>query len=192
MRAFTAALRASGITAPLYLTQNDGTVVLAEVADAYPVYSFASGPTNSMRGAAFLSKRTTTTDPLVIDVGGTTTDIAMLRGGRPVLNKEGATVGGWKTDRPNVMDIDLWLRLLQLGDFLGLPETLAAFRAYQVQFIDRLRQANGLDLSRARVRSPAVRWLRLPLGSGFALVVAHERRHLKQARNVIADPAFPR
>jgi glycosyltransferase involved in cell wall biosynthesis len=38
------------------------------------------------------------------------------------------TVGGWKTDRPNVMDIDLWLRLLQLGDFLGLPEALAAFR----------------------------------------------------------------
>jgi hypothetical protein len=69
---------------------------------------------------------------------------------------------------------------------------MAAFRAYQVQFIDRLRQANGLDLARARVRSPAVSWLRLPLGSGFALVVAHERRHLLQARRIIADPAFPR
>jgi hypothetical protein len=71
-------------------------------------------------------------------------------------------------------------------------ESMAAFRAYQVQFIDRLRQANGLDLARARVRSPAVSWLRLPLGSGFALVVAHERRHLLQARRIIADPAFPR
>ncbi len=71
------------------------------------------------------------------------------------------------------------------------PESMAAFRAYQVQFIDRLRQANGLDLSRARVKSPALKWLRLPLGSGFALVVAHERRHLWQARNVVADPAFP-
>ncbi len=79
-RAFTAALRASGITAPLYLTQNDGTVMLAEVAEAYPVYSFASGPTNSMRGAAFLSKRA---DALVIDVGGTTTDIGSLRHGFP-------------------------------------------------------------------------------------------------------------
>jgi N-methylhydantoinase A/oxoprolinase/acetone carboxylase beta subunit len=79
-RAFTAALRASGITAPLYLTQNDGTVTLAEVAEAYPVYSFASGPTNSMRGAAFLSKRA---DALVIDVGGTTTDIGSLRHGFP-------------------------------------------------------------------------------------------------------------
>ena len=71
-------------------------------------------------------------------------------------------------------------------------ETIAAFRAYQVQFIDRLRQANGLDLARARVKSPAASFLRLPLGSGFALMVAHERRHLLQARNVIADPAFPR
>jgi hypothetical protein len=67
------------------------------------------------------------------------------------------------------------------------PETLAAFRAYQVQFIDRLRQANGLDLARARVQSPAASYLRLPLGSGFALMVAHERRHLLQARNVIAS-----
>jgi len=66
------------------------------------------------------------------------------------------------------------------------PETLAAFRAYQVQFIDRLRQANGLDLARARVQSPAASYLRLPLGSGFAVMIGHERRHLLQARNVIA------
>jgi hypothetical protein len=70
-------------------------------------------------------------------------------------------------------------------------ESMAAFRAYQVQFIDRLRQANGLDLARARVQSPALRWLRLPLGSGFALMIAHERRHLWQARNVVTHPAFP-
>ena len=70
-------------------------------------------------------------------------------------------------------------------------ESMAAFRAYQVQFIDRLRQANGLDLSRARVKSPAVSWLRMPLGSGFALMVTHERRHLWQAGQVVADAAFP-
>jgi hypothetical protein len=71
-------------------------------------------------------------------------------------------------------------------------ETLAAFRAYQVQFVDRLRQANGLDLARARIMSPGSRFLRLPLGAAFALMVAHERRHLWQARNIVADPAFPR
>lgn len=70
-------------------------------------------------------------------------------------------------------------------------EIMAAFRAYQVQFIDRLRQANGLDLSRARVHSPVSPWIRLPLGSGFALMAAHERRHLWQAERVTAAPGFP-
>jgi len=81
--------------------------------------------------------------------------------------------------------------------FLPVPgrrrqEVLAAFRAYQVQYIDRLRQANGLDLARARVSSPLVRWLRIPLGSSFALMIAHERRHLAQARRVTEAPDFPR
>jgi glycosyltransferase involved in cell wall biosynthesis len=40
-------------------------------------------------------------------------------------------VGGWRSERPFVMDLDLWIRLLQCGEFLGLPETLAAFRIGQ-------------------------------------------------------------
>jgi hypothetical protein len=71
-------------------------------------------------------------------------------------------------------------------------EIMAAFRAYQVQYIDRLRQANGLDLARARVRSPAASWIFLPLGSGFAAMIAHERRHLWQATQVMQAPEFPR
>jgi hypothetical protein len=70
-------------------------------------------------------------------------------------------------------------------------EIMAAFRAYQVQYVDRLRQANGLDLSRARVRSPAASWIHVPLGSGFAAMTAHERRHLWQARRVMEAPGFP-
>jgi hypothetical protein len=70
-------------------------------------------------------------------------------------------------------------------------EIIAAFRAYQVQFIDRLRQANGIDLARARVRMPARGWLRIPLGSAFALVVAHAKRHLEQAKRVIEADDFP-
>jgi N-methylhydantoinase A/oxoprolinase/acetone carboxylase beta subunit len=93
-RAFSLALGASGITAPLYLTQNDGTVMLAEVAEQYPVYSFASGPTNSMRGAAFLSKRD---EALVIDVGGTTTDIGSLRHGFPREANNVVEIGGVRT-----------------------------------------------------------------------------------------------
>ena len=71
-------------------------------------------------------------------------------------------------------------------------EIMAAFRAYQVQFIDRLRQANGLDLRRAKVQSPASKWVRMSLGSGFALMAAHERRHLWQAQRVTTNEGFPR
>lgn len=71
-------------------------------------------------------------------------------------------------------------------------DVMAAFHAYQVQYVDRLRQANGLDLARARVTSPVARWIRMPLGSGFAMMVAHERRHLAQARRVLDAEGFPR
>ena len=93
-RAFTEAIAASGLAAPLYLTQNDGTVMLASVAEAFPVYSFASGPTNSMRGAAFLSGLR---DAIVIDVGGTTTDIGSLRHGFPREANNVVEVGGVRT-----------------------------------------------------------------------------------------------
>jgi hypothetical protein len=70
-------------------------------------------------------------------------------------------------------------------------EIMAAFRAYQVQYVDRLRQANGLDIARARARSPVVSWMVFPLGCGFAAMAAHERRHLWQARQVTEAPGFP-
>jgi hypothetical protein len=71
-------------------------------------------------------------------------------------------------------------------------EIEAGFRGYQVQFVDRLRQANGVDLVKAKVQSPVTRWVRLPLGVGFALMTAHERRHLWQARQLMQNPQFPR
>jgi hypothetical protein len=71
-------------------------------------------------------------------------------------------------------------------------EIMAAFRAYQVQFVDRLRQANGLDLRRAKVHSPASSWIKVSLNSGFALMLAHERRHLWQAHQVVTSSGFPR
>jgi N-methylhydantoinase A/oxoprolinase/acetone carboxylase beta subunit len=92
--AFRGALASVGIRAPFYLTQNDGTVVLAEVAAANPVYSFASGPTNSMRGAAFLSGRD---EGMVIDVGGTTSDIGYLVNGFPREANNIVEIGGVRT-----------------------------------------------------------------------------------------------
>jgi N-methylhydantoinase A/oxoprolinase/acetone carboxylase beta subunit len=73
-------LRGLGYTADLYLSRNDGTVMKLETAAEMPVATFASGPTNSMRGAAFLAG---VGDCAVVDVGGTTTDVGMLTGGHP-------------------------------------------------------------------------------------------------------------
>lgn len=94
VEAFRNALESAGIRAPFYLTQNDGTVVLAEVAAANPVYSFASGPTNSMRGAAFLSGLA---DGMVVDVGGTTSDVGCLVNGFPREANNIVEVGGVRT-----------------------------------------------------------------------------------------------
>src|SRR5205085_2505485 len=77
---FREAITASHIDAPLFITQNDGTVMSAEMAMALPVMSFASGATNSMRGAAFLSG---VQDAMVVDVGGTSSDVGQLRRGFP-------------------------------------------------------------------------------------------------------------
>jgi N-methylhydantoinase A/oxoprolinase/acetone carboxylase beta subunit len=103
---FAAAITASGITAPLYLTQNDGTVMQAGIATALPVMSFASGAANSMRGAAFLSG---IADAMVIDVGGTTTDVGQLRRGFPREANSVVEVGGVRTlfRMPDLMSIGL-------------------------------------------------------------------------------------
>ncbi|MEX2133868.1 MAG: hydantoinase/oxoprolinase family protein, partial [Acidimicrobiia bacterium] len=80
VNAFQQAIADLGIDAPMYLSQNDGTLMGSEQTRHYPVSTFASGPTNSMRGAGTLSGLT---DCAVIDIGGTTTDIGILRGGFP-------------------------------------------------------------------------------------------------------------
>ncbi len=118
-RAFREALAASGIGAPLYLTQNDGTVMLADVAETFPVYSFASGPTNSMRGAAFLSKLA---DAIVVDVGGTTTDIGSLRHGFPREANNVVEIGGVRTNfrMPDLLSLGLGGGSLVRGEPLAI------------------------------------------------------------------------
>lgn len=91
---FRGAIANSGIAAPLFITQNDGTVMAADTAMALPVMSFASGATNSMRGAAFLSGLQ---DAMVVDVGGTSTDVGQLRNGFPREANSVVEIGGVRT-----------------------------------------------------------------------------------------------
>ena len=103
--AFAEGLRRVGVDAPVYLTQNDGTIARMAQAAELPILSVACGPTNSMRGAAFLSGMP---DALVIDVGGTTTDVGYLRHGLPRQANCVVEIGGVRT-------------LFQMPDLLSLP-----------------------------------------------------------------------
>lgn len=104
--AFKRAIGELRIEAPLYLTQNDGTLMSAEFAEHYPVLTFASGPTNSMRGAAFLSGLK---DAMVVDVGGTTSDVGALTHGFPREASVAVDIGGVRTNfrMPDVFSFGL-------------------------------------------------------------------------------------
>lgn len=104
--AFRSALERMGIDAPVYLSQNDGTLMTVEYVERYPVATFASGPTNSMRGAALLSGES---DCAVVDIGGTTADVGMLVGGFPREAKATVEIGGVRTNfrMPDVLPLGI-------------------------------------------------------------------------------------
>jgi len=88
------------ITAPLMVVKGDGSLVRAEWAMQRPIETVLSGPAASAVGAWQLAQGSDVLkDPVLwaVDVGGTTTDIAVLCDGRPRLNPEGAQVGRWRT-----------------------------------------------------------------------------------------------
>lgn len=102
----TTKLRQAGLDAQLYLSQNDGTLMDIDFARRYPVATFASGPTNSIRGAAFLSG---IADCAVVDIGGTTTDVGILHHGFPREASTEVSVAGIRTNfrMPDVLTVGL-------------------------------------------------------------------------------------
>jgi N-methylhydantoinase A/oxoprolinase/acetone carboxylase beta subunit len=104
---FARSLAELGVTnAGIYLSQNDGTLMTMEQARRYPILTIACGPTNSIRGASYLSKLE---NALVIDVGGTTTDLGMIQNGFPRESSVAVTIGGVRTNfrMPDVVTIGL-------------------------------------------------------------------------------------
>ena len=87
-------LQEKGIEAPIMVVKGDGCMMSEALAREKPIETILSGPASSIIGGTFL---TDTPDALVLDMGGTTTDIAILKNGIPSINQEGASVGGWLT-----------------------------------------------------------------------------------------------
>ena len=86
-------LQQQNIAAPLMIVKGDGSLVNAQTARRQPVTTVLSGPAASVIGACALSGRR---DAVVVDMGGTTTDIAIVTDGRPELCEDGARIGDWQ------------------------------------------------------------------------------------------------
>ncbi|MDX1480491.1 MAG: hydantoinase/oxoprolinase family protein [Woeseiaceae bacterium] len=104
--AFRSAFRQRQLDARFFVSQNDGTLMDAEFVRQYPALTFASGPTNSLRGACRL---TGLKDAIVVDIGGTTSDIGVLQDGFPRESNVVIEVGGVRTNfrMPDVLAVGL-------------------------------------------------------------------------------------
>ena len=94
------------LDATTYFAQNDGTLMAVEFATRYPVLTIGSGPANSIRGAAYLSG---VADAVIVDVGGTTSDLGVLSAGFPRESTLPREVGGVRTNfrMPDILSLGI-------------------------------------------------------------------------------------
>ncbi len=100
-------LKAQGIVAQQMVVRSDGSLMNVQTALQKPIETILSGPASSAKGASFLAG---IDDGLIVDIGGTTTDTAIVQQGRVVTNADGACVGGYRT---HIKTLDL--RTVGLG-----------------------------------------------------------------------------
>ena len=124
---FRGALGDRDIQCPFYISQNDGTLMAAEFASEFPALTFASGPTNSLRGASLL---TDLNDAVVVDIGGTTSDIGVLQDGFPRQSNIAIEVGGVRTNfrMPDIQAIGLGGGSLVQDDGASIGPQSVGFR----------------------------------------------------------------
>ena len=94
LRAVRRAMQKRGIDSPLVIMRSDGSLMTEEFARKHPVETLLCGPAASVAGGYGLSREK---NSVIVDMGGTTTDIAIVRGGAPVRAEGGVTVGKWRT-----------------------------------------------------------------------------------------------
>jgi N-methylhydantoinase A/oxoprolinase/acetone carboxylase beta subunit len=162
--------------ASVYFAQNDGTLMALEFAERYPVLTIGSGPANSIRGAALLSD---VENAIVVDVGGTTSDLGVVTKGFPRESSLPREIGGVRTNfrMPDVLSIGVGggtrvdAKTGSLGpDSVGhrLTEEALAFGGRTATLTDAALLAGVTvgDLSGLRVRADAA--ATDALGTGLA------------------------
>lgn len=110
IHSFQEAISRLKLRCPVFVTQNDGTLMPASAAARLPIRTFSSGPTNSMRGAAFLMQDQEKEAMMIVDIGGTTTDVGLLqKNGFPRQAAAYSEISGVRTNfsYPDVRSIGL-------------------------------------------------------------------------------------
>src|SRR5699024_2164012 len=124
---FINALKNEGIHARVFFGQNDGTLMSVEYAVKYPIFTVACGPTNSLRGASYLSNLS---DAIVVDVGGTTSDVGVLVQSFPRESSLAVEIGGARTNfrMPDLISIGIGggtiVRIQDNGEFTIGPDSV--------------------------------------------------------------------
>ena len=161
------------ISAPLMIVKGDGHIMNTKVSMERPVETLLSGPAASIVGGRYLSG---VDEGVVIDMGGTTTDIAVLRAGEPAIIQDGASVGGWRTCvraadiRTAGLGGDSHVLLDENGITLSpkrvIPLSLAA--TFHHQILDELRMLKALGRTSILV-PPCDCFLKLRSADGIPL-----------------------
>jgi N-methylhydantoinase A/oxoprolinase/acetone carboxylase beta subunit len=141
------------------LGQNDGSLMSVDYALRYPIFTIASGPANSIRGAAYLSQLQ---DAIVIDIGGTTTDVGILQKGFPRESALAVEIGGVRTNfrMPDLLSIGLGggSRVHQEGEVRIGPDSVG-YRLTKEALVFGGQQLTATDLAvaagRARLGDPS-------------------------------------
>ena len=150
---FERAIRQLQIPATLFLGQNDGSLMSVDYALQYPIFTIASGPANSIRGAAYLSQLA---EAIVIDIGGTTTDIGILHKGFPRESAVAVEIGGVRTNfrMPDLLSIGLGggSRVHQNGEIRVGPDSVG-YRLTEEARVFGGQQLTATDLAVAAGRA---------------------------------------
>jgi len=171
----------AGVQAPLMVVRGDGTLMSEELARRTPVETILSGPAASVCGAQFLSG---VRDGLVVDIGGTTSDIALIIDGQPMVAARGARVGEWST---NVRAVDIETvglggdsvveftrdRRLAIGPRRAIPLSFLADRYPQI--LTECRRLWKQRDNRSQLIQPLECFVRVKASTGGDLTEREER-----------------
>ena len=146
------ALGSLDVDAPLYLSQNDGTLMDAEFAARFPAFAISSGPTNSMRGAAWLSG---VRDGIVVDVGGTSTDVGALVNGFPREAAVAVELAGVRTNfrMPDMVSIPLGGGTVVRAEPFGMGPESVGYRLTEEALVFGGSTPTATDLAAADGRA---------------------------------------